>query len=486
MRKRFELQYELGATPIEKVKIPSRSRDELPPVLRALQHIYTTDELNKAVFDLLESRIIGDANNRMGRPGMKLWDILVLGTVRLTLDVDYDRLEHIANYDKLVRDLLGVTTFGEQLKRYPLQTLKDNVKLLDESLLGEINEIVIRAGHQLVKKKEENEGVRVKVDSYVVESNVHFPTDVNLLWDAGRKCLDIVGYLVAGVPNSGWRKHRALKAQLKRDYQKVSRIMSRGGRRREVRLSQGVSVYLERASALSLRLKSSVELFSSLAEASLFNKVLYKELKRYEKFLDLHISLLRRRVIFKEKIVHHEKMFSLFEPYTRWINKGKSGGRIELGLPVTIASDQHGFILDYYVMERESDVDVAVPLGERLIDRWGRLSSLSFDRGFWSPENYRHLCYQVEELIMPKKGGKTKTEQERESREAFIRLRCEHAGVESDINALEHHGLNRCPDSGLTNFRRYVALGILSSNLHRLGNLLLAWDRKTATHRAAA
>lgn len=309
---------------------------------------------------------------------------------------------------------------------------------------------------------------------------------MNLLWDAGRKCLDIVGCLVAGVPSSGWRKHRALKAKLKYSYQKVSRIMSRGGRRHEARLIEGVSAYLERASALSLRLKSSVDLFSSLGESSLLNKLLYKELKKYEKFLDMHINLLRRRVIFKEKIPHQEKIFSLFEPYTRWINKGKSGGRIELGLPVSIASDQHGFILDYYVMESESDVDVAVPLGERLIGRWGRLSSLSFDRGYWSPLNYRRLCYQVDELIMPKKGGKNKAEQERESHEAFIRLRCEHAGVESDINALEHHGLNRCPDKGLRNFRRYVALGILATNLHRLGNLLLARDRKTAARRAAA
>lgn len=153
MRKRFELQYELGATPIEQVKFPTRSRDELPRVLRGLQHIYATPELNKAVFDLLESQIIGDKNNRMGRPGMALWEILVLGAVRLTLDADYDRLEHIANYDKLVRDLLGVTTFGEQLKRYRLQTLKDNVTLLDESLLLQINELVVSSGHQLVKKK---------------------------------------------------------------------------------------------------------------------------------------------------------------------------------------------------------------------------------------------------------------------------------------------------------------------------------------------
>lgn len=102
MRKRFEVQYELGCTKIEDIKIPEKSRDELPPVLRALQHIYVTPSLNKAVFDILESKIV---ISPIGRPGLSLWEILVLGTVRLTLNTNYDRLEHMSNYDILVRDL---------------------------------------------------------------------------------------------------------------------------------------------------------------------------------------------------------------------------------------------------------------------------------------------------------------------------------------------------------------------------------------------
>jgi hypothetical protein len=118
MRKRFELQYEFGAKSIEELKIPERSRDELPPVLRALQYIYTTPELNQAVFDLLEEKILSGKNNRTGRLGMSLWEILVLAVVRLALDANYDRLEHVANYDQLVRAMLGISTWGENLKRY--------------------------------------------------------------------------------------------------------------------------------------------------------------------------------------------------------------------------------------------------------------------------------------------------------------------------------------------------------------------------------
>jgi hypothetical protein len=103
MRKRFEIQLEFGAIQIEEIEVPIKSRDELPPVIRALQYIYTTPEINEKVFEVIEKRI---KKHKNGRPGLSLWEILVLGVVRLTLDVNYDRLEHIANYDSLVRDML--------------------------------------------------------------------------------------------------------------------------------------------------------------------------------------------------------------------------------------------------------------------------------------------------------------------------------------------------------------------------------------------
>ncbi len=118
MRKRFEVQYELGTTPIEEIKIPIKSRDELPPVLLALQHIFVSAELNRKIFNILEKRI---EIKRTGKPGMSLWEIFVLGVVRLTLDANYDRLEHIANYDMIVRDLLGISSYGiRDKKRYSL------------------------------------------------------------------------------------------------------------------------------------------------------------------------------------------------------------------------------------------------------------------------------------------------------------------------------------------------------------------------------
>jgi hypothetical protein len=151
MRKRFVLQPELGTTAIEEIIIPTKSRDELPPVLMALQYIFVTEELSEQVFALLEQRI---ELKKMGRSGLSLWEILVLGVVRLTLDANYDRLDHIANYDSLVRELLGVKDeFGKEKKQYSLTSLKENIRYIDEFFLIEVNELIVKAGHSLLKKK---------------------------------------------------------------------------------------------------------------------------------------------------------------------------------------------------------------------------------------------------------------------------------------------------------------------------------------------
>ena len=167
----------------------------------------------------------------------------------------------------------------------------------------------------------------------------------------------------------------------------------------------------------------------------------------------------------------------MFEPYTEWIKKGKAGNKVELGLRIAVATDQYGFILSHRVMQKEQDVDIAVPFAQELIDKYD-IDSLSYDKGFWSPKNHKELEQLVQNVVLPKKGRRNKEETEREHNKQFKALRNQHAAVESDINCLEHHGLNRCPDKGLVHFKRYTSFGVLAYNLHKLGNILLEQDRK--------
>lgn len=155
MRQRFEQQMNLRTVAIADVKFPLKSRDELPPVLKALQYIFVTSGLNEKVFSLLEKKIIAD-KKKTGRPGMDLWHILVLAVVRHTLSTNWDRLEDMANYHELIRKIMGVhaTAFIEDDKiEFGYQTILDNVSLLDETLLAEVNQLIAEAGHSLLKKK---------------------------------------------------------------------------------------------------------------------------------------------------------------------------------------------------------------------------------------------------------------------------------------------------------------------------------------------
>jgi hypothetical protein len=229
MRKRFDAQIGLGQTPIEEVIIPVCSRDELPPILAGLQWIFINPQINEEIFKLLEKKIIGDKQHT-GRPGMDLWHILVLGVARLGLGCDYDRIEHIANYDGLVRQIMGLASFGGE-EQFHHKTISDNVCHIDDELLEEINAIVVRHGRMALKKRSRDDRLEVKVDSYVLESNVHYPTDCNLLWDAARKCVDLLCQLNEKLGLPGWRKGNYWKRQVKNAMRACERAAS-GGRAR--------------------------------------------------------------------------------------------------------------------------------------------------------------------------------------------------------------------------------------------------------------
>ena len=475
MRKRFEVQLALGRTPIEKVVMPARSRDELPPVLAGLQWVFQTAELNSQIFELLEKKVVG-GKKATGRPGLDLWHILVLGIVRLALDCDYDRLEHLANYDGLLRQILGLSPMlSDQEKPFHYKTLSENVSHVDEDLLREINALVVQAGRAVFKKKENApaEPIRAKADSYVLETNVHFPTDLNLLWDAQRKCADLLAPMVKAAGLGGWRKCQDWRRKLKTQMIGLTRLTSGGGPNKEQRKQIATRAYVQD----SYRFEEKV--FSTLQALPVpQNAVEWAQRERLDYFHTLMIKqldLVERRLLQGQTIAHEEKIFSLFEPHTQWIKKGKLFPPVELGHKVLLTTDQHELILDYKVMDQLNDADEVIALADRLLGSYGSMAvaSLSFDKGFSRAQDRQLLELYIPQVIMPKRGKRNSQEQAHEAQRSFAALRRKHNAIESDINALEHHGLDRCPDKGWHGFKRYVGFGVLAYNLHKIGRRLL-------------
>jgi IS5 family transposase len=196
------------------------------------------------------------------------------------------------------------------------------------------------------------------------------------------------------------------------------------------------------------------------------------EIERFMEHCYRQLDQIRRRVIEGEKIPHDEKVFSVFEEHTEWVSKGKAGVPVELGLRVCVVEDQFGFILHHRVMQKETDDKIAVDIVKEIQKRFSNFRICSFDKGFYSPENQKELSELLDLSVLPKKGKLSLADQEIQNETAFVEARKQHSAVESGINALEQHGLDRCPDQGIGGFKRYVALGIVGRNIQKLGAIL--------------
>ena len=482
MRHAFPTQPELNILPIEQIRLPLTSRDELPPILAGLQWVWSHPTLKTELFALLEAKVLA-GKKATGRTGMTLWQILVLGVVRLGLNADWDRMEHLARYDLLLRQMLGlpVTPWGQDPKGFGHQTLRDNVALLDIDVLKEISARIAAAGRAVFAPTPGAPlaPLAIKVDTYVLETDVHFPTDLNLLWDAGRKCVDLILKYrdQFGHDLPGWRKGKAWRRQLKNCERAASQTGYRGGPNKIARVQRVVREYLAVGRALAAKVELSLlELCDQAVSVERWEALAY-----FHAMLVKHLDLVDRRLLQEETIPTPEKVYSLFEPHTEWKAKGKQRPAVELGHPFLIASCQHQLIHDFDVPVGELDVDQSVPVADRLLARYGagNIASLSFDKGFTRRADRELLSLYIPTVVMPKRGKKNATETEQEHTKQFVALRHAHSAVESEINSLEHHGLDRCLDVGLPAYLRYVGYGVISYNLHVIGRELLAreWER---------
>jgi transposase, IS5 family len=511
MRSVKDPQAAFGQADIGNIKFDLKSRDDIPQLLAGLQQIYITPELHEAVFEILkqvipkrkgkgltEQQCAQAASSDRGRPGMEQWKILVLGVLRLGLNTDNDRIHELANNHNTIRMMLGHSDGWSDETQYSLQSIKDNLSLFTPEILDQINQEVIKAGHILVKKKPNagpigitrdsatkapSDGVeplRGRCDSFVVETNVHFPTDINLLYDAVRKSIESSADLAEQYNLTGWRQYRYNIKQFKNQYRKLQNLKhstSRSDRKKQQRadeLELEYITYLQMGAELLEKTKQTLQQ-AQRHGAPIFETL---QLEEYQGYVSLLLDQIHRRILFEEKIPHSEKIFSIFEPHTEWISKGKAGVPVELGLRVCIMEDHHQFILHHQVMAQQTDDKVAVEMVTETQKRFPHLAVASFDKGFHSPQNQSDLKEHLEHVVLPKKGRLSEADKEHEGSKVFKKYRNQHSAVESAINGLEHHGLDICPDHGIDGFKRYVALAVLSRNIKRLGTIVRRQERE--------
>jgi IS5 family transposase len=489
MRKVIDLQMEFWKKDIADIKFDLTSRDEIPKLLIGLQYIYSTPSIREAVFNKLKA-IVPKKSQETGRPGMDLWKILVLGVLRLNCNWDFDKVHEIANNHNKIRQMLGHSETDLE-SSYALQTIRDNIALLTPEVLDEINQIAVKAGQSLIT----NQKVAVlkgSCDSFVVETDIHYPTDINLLFDAMRKMISSIAIICSEVDITAWRQsdYNIKKVKrLLRGIQKLKHSTSKNETKKKEREDFIVARhqdYIKTCRDFILRTEETVRILREMCILSPFQDLRLTTVEEYIRHAERQIDQIYSRVVLDEKIPHAEKVFSIFEPHTEWISKGKAGVPQELGLRVCVLKDQYGFLLHHRVMEQETDDKVAISMVQAAREKFENLSCCSFDKGFYTPENRKQLANILDSVVLPKKGRLSEKDKQIEHSDEFIESRRKHSAVESSINALENHGLDRCLDHGLHGFKRYVGLSVLARNIQILGHMIQQKEAERQKKRKAA
>ncbi len=472
MRKLREEQ-KLGVKSIDEIKI-MKSRHELSYVLRGLVRIYTE---KPEIIELIENDLTRGKSNKKGREEMSGLTALCLLVIRNSKGANYAELEWMLHNDRTIREILGDSDFNP-IKVYDEKTIHQNLNKITENTIKEIDKFTIgfavKQGYEKSKK--------LRGDSFVCKSKIHFPSESSILWDCGRVIIkesQKIDETIIGRQYKHWLKR--IKS-INRNIGNLRKSKRKNKDAEIKRLHRELFSYINRLLEKINKkqsIKSEIENMKKKGADIISSK--YSIISAAAIIAEKMMELGTRRIFLEEKIPNNEKILSLFEQHVELINRGKYPIAIEFGHKIFIQESRSGFIVDCEIMKKgEKDSEMIKPSIEKIKN----IHSLTFkkgayDKGFHTPENQEKLPEIFEEIVIPKKGKRNAEELKRETAPSFIRLRLWRSGIESLISCLiRGNGMGQCPDKGLKNYKKYVASCVLSRNLHKLGEYLLVDEDK--------
>jgi transposase, IS5 family len=356
---------------------------------------------------------------------------------------------------------------------------------LTPETLRAVNDLVVQAAVELGLE----DGERLRVDTTVVQTDIHHPTDSTLLWDVVRVVTRLVGHLAAA---RGRRRIKGFQDRTRSARRRMQEIQRMTARQRQ---DQQTATYREligiaeeviesaRAALQRTGKARGKDIITDLAIAEL-----RKEIEHFCGLGERVIDQSRRRVLNGEQVPTAEKIYSIFEPHTDLIKRGKVQTPIEFGHKVFLAESARGLITQYEVLDGNpvDEQHVVISL-ERHKQAFGDVPELySSDRGFFSERNVTSCKQQgVKVVCIPQRGGTKAPEREayEKSREFKDGQRFR-AGIEGRISVLfRGRGMKRCPAEGRERFELWVAAAVLANNLMKIAALMA--DRSSRRRRAA-
>ncbi len=343
-------------------------------------------------------------------------------------------------------------------------TLSDNIKRISPEGWEEIHKVIVKTAKVLGVEK----GKRVRVDSTSVESNIHYPTDGELLWDCVRVIDRIIEGVIGEYPDMEIEYHNHTKRAKKRRYRIVN--TSSKEKREEaykdlLKVSMVTGEYGE----------SCVEqLEERVRQGDIEARVYKDELSGYLESLKSIINQTERRVLKGEKVEAKDKLVSIFETHSDILAKGKR--KVVFGHKILLSGGESNLILDCMVERGNwSDAEYFGKGIDRLKERYDiHPEEITTDGGFASKVNYDYAVGKgIKKVLFTKKCSSKIVELVKTSR-AYKKLKKFRAGIEGCISAAKRaYGLSRCNWKGWRSFQSYVWLGVMAFNLNIMAEALL-------------
>ena len=437
-------------------------RPEMEPELRELDRLLSDDALFAAVKADLSKRYPN--TGRLGRRSTPVEVILRMLVLRRLYGWSYEATERNVSDSLVLR----------QFARLYLEPAPDDTTLIrwaglvGADTLQALNDRAV----ELARELKVTRGRKLRTDGTVVETNIRYPTDSSLLGDGVRVAGRLLRRAKAAVGEAAGDLFRDRSRSARRLARSIAETARRRGAEAEAARKGAYERLLEVAEASARQAGKVRELLGEGAAK------LREQFERYERLIDRVVKQTRARVLEGESVPAEEKVVSLFEPHTAIIRRGKANKQTEYGRKVWLDEVEGRIVSGYRVLvgnpPDQRQLEPALDNHRRLFGKPPQL--VAADRGVYSEGNERAAQEAgVKQVVLPKRGGKTKTREAHERQRWFRRGMRFRAGAEGRISVMKRRGyLGRCRDKGGQGFGRWVGWGILTANLSTIARTVAA------------
>ena len=438
--------------------------------MKHADQVLTDDQIVTAVYEALAKRHPKSrSRGRLGAPAEVVLRLLLLKHVR---NWSYQVLEREVRANLVYRDFTrvgaGKTPDAKTMGRWGVALGPEAIKQIHERI------VQIAQGNGLVQ------GRRMRVDTTVVETNIHYPTDSSLLGDGVRVLIRTMRKITKIAGEAGAKlcdRSRSLKLRVL----DIARAARAKGKPHKQRLERAYGKLLNSTSRVVGQAKRfSGEIAEGVKRSTDILKQLALEGLRRE--LDEMLPLVKqvmkqtRARIFRGDTRSEGKLLSLFEPSTEIIRKGKAGKPNEFGKMVKLQEAENQIVIDYDVyVRRPSDSDLLIAAMETHRARLGRTPHLvAADAAFYSSRNEAAAKQMgVKRVCIPNRATKSPDRKREQKKRWFRNGQKWRTGCEGRISVVKRrHGLNRCRYKGETGMKRWVGLGVIADNLVNIGRTM--------------